>query len=346
MGNNERTIYDDIEQGLLEAPVVGTAIDAGAMAMRLHYRIIQFRGVRMFKPRNLREHYIVMDRAAFERAVYPLIGGMSRNRLNDVFHYLYHTAEDLTANDHLIVFGAGTKHPVVWDMEMLEVRTDISPDDCVWNTPYSIEEYDEPIPTIMELANGSKSLYSDIIQSLAPVIMAKKPVGVVWWAGGDMDNKNALIRVLREVFPSQISNLSVQQLTGGRSNTPLLNGALGNISEDDGQVTDNELYKNLGSHQDFATHLYHSQRGIVIQGNVHHIFSVETAPKFSDRNLSTDLRTHILQFGERVDGEPLAAIDSSFYGQLIAEICKHAVRIKRRGYQYKWRAATRTASSL
>jgi len=339
MRESEQAIYDQIERQLGRPVTAVMTIDEAATAVMARHRIVRFRNSIMIKTRKPYGQFVPMDKATFDQIAYPLVMGMPTRRINDTFHYLRSTAKDLTANDHFILFGAGTNHQIVWDMEALEVRTDISPDDCVWRSLYAPMHITKPVKFIMDLADGNVELYSDIMQSLAPLIMTKKPDGVIWWAGDGTDSKLAITRALNEIFPGQLSNISVKQLNGGRSNTSLLNGVLGNIAEDSGQVTNAEIYKSIGAHEDFNMHKYHSQKGIEIRGNVHHVFLVDSAPRFYARSLSISRRTHVVPFGHN-DKNLAYRLPDNQLGQLVAEMCRYAAAIKHQGYRYEWSGVT------
>lgn len=340
MRDNEQAIYDQIERELLELPAANSAVDAAAMVVSLHYRIVRFRGTVMIKVPKPYPQYVPMDREMFEGAIRPLLGYMPRRSVNEVFAQVCNTANNLTAYEHCILLGAGTNRQAVWDMERLEVRADVLPDDCVWRSPYALLSATKPIKFIMNLAGGDASLYSDIMQSLAPLVMAQKPVGVIWWIGDNVDGKHALFDALNKIFPDQLTSLTVKQLNGGRSNTPLLNGALGNMAIDSsGQITNTEIYKSIGTHEDFSMHQYHTQNGIIVRGNVHHIFAASHAPTFYTRNLSIDRRTHTVPFSQV--GNNQGTPPNSLSGQLLAEMCRYAQIIKQQGYSYKWSEAGR-----
>jgi hypothetical protein len=344
MRESEQAIYDQIDRQLGRPATAVMTIDDAATTVLMRHRVIRFRDNAMIKVQKPYMHFASMDKEAFDQIAYPLIGGISRNRMSDTFAYLRGTAENFIDNDRYILFGAGTNYPTVWDMEKLEMRTDVLPDDCVWRSPYTMKEpafthRDKPIPFILSLAGGNTGLYSDIMQSFAPLLMARKPDGVIWWTGDGTDDKLAIINALHKIFPNQLSAISVKQLIGGRSNTPLLNGVLGNIAEDSGQITDTEIYKNIGTHQNFRVHKYHSQHGIEIRGNVHHIFSANNAPNFITKSLSAQWRTHVIPFSEQLGSEPPPTITDDFLGRLIGEMCRYAVRIKQQGYVYRWSGA-------
>lgn len=339
MRESEQAIYDQIER-VLGRPVAATlSINDAAMAVLTRHCIARFRGNAMVKTRKPYERFAPMSKDVFDQIAYPLVGGMPRSRMNDTFAYVSSVARDITANDHYILFGAGTSSQTVWDMERLEIRTDIFPDDCVWRSPYAPIPTTKPIKLILNLAGGDEGVYSDIMQSLAPLVMAIKPDGVIWWIGEDVRGKSILTDALNKIFSDQLTSLTVKQLNGGRSNTLLLNGVLGNIAVDSGgQITNTQIYKSIGSHEDFFMHRWHSQGGIVVRGNVHHIFSTDHAPTFYTRNLSIDRRTHTVPFSRA--GNTQATSPNNFYGQLIAEMFRYAVRLRRQGYCYEWSRAT------
>lgn len=335
MRESEQELYDQIERQLGRPATAVLAIDHAATAIMAQHRIVRFRNKVMVKAPKPHEKFLPLDKASFEQIAHPSIIGMPRRRINDTFDYLRSAAKDLTANDHYILFGAGTSRQTVWDMEALEVRTEISADDCVWRSPYALPLVTKPVEFIMDIVDNNMGLYSDILQSLAPLLMATKPDGVIWWTGDGTDGKLAITEALNRIFPDQLTSLSVKQLVGGRSNTPLLNGALGNIAEDSGLVTSTEIYKSIGSHEDFSMHRWHGQDCVTIRGDAHHIFLANNPPRFYVKGLSIDRRTQVVPFGRQDKGQTRRLPDNQL-GQLISEMCRYAVIIKRQGYRYEW----------
>jgi len=278
--------------------------------------------------------------------------------MNDVFAFLGNTAEDLSGNDHLIAFGLeeasdnGFYHEsaltVVWDMDALEMRSDQKPTDCIWRSPYGkISAGGKRLKFIMDLANNDEGVYDDIMQSLAPLVMARKPDGVIWWIGDGANGKSTLMDAIYKIFPGQLSSLTVKRLVDGRD-TPSLNGTLGNIVKEssEGRVEDTEIYKAIGTHENFRVHKFHSQDDIEIQGNLHHIFSANTIPSFNDKGFSARRRTFIVPFTNRFDSDPTfeqKTFTPEMFGQLITEMCKYAIRLRAQGYRYKWSAQTLSA---
>ena len=258
MRDDEQALYDQIDRELaghtfvakLSPESSALSIESAAKIVSQHHRIIRFRGKPMIKVYEPFEHYTLIDRNKFEDIAYPLLGGISKGAMGNVFACICASAEDITANDHFILFGVGTKYQTVWDMDKLEIRTDIHPDDCFWRTPYRPSESRQPIPYIIQLAGGDTGIYGDIMQSIAPIIMGQKPDGVIWWTGDNVNANNTLTDALTRLFPSHLSHLSVRQLNGGRSSTGQLNYVIGNMAADNGQITDTEMYKYIGAHVD------------------------------------------------------------------------------------------------
>lgn len=335
MRESEQELYDQIERQLGRPATTAPTVHDAATAVMGQRRIIRFRNRTLVKVPKPHERFVPLDSASFEQIAAQAVIGIPQRRINDTFGYVQRTAKDLTVNDRYILFGAGTSRQTVWDMETLEERADISPDDCVWRSPYALPLFAEPVEFIMDLVGNDMRLYSDILQSLAPLLMAMKPDGVIWWTGDDTDGKLSIAEALSRIFPDQLASLSVKQLIGGRSNTPLLNGALGNIAEDRGLVTSTEIYKSIGTHEDFSMHRWHGQDRITIRGNVHHIFLTSNPPRFLVKGLSIERRTQVVPFGHQ-DKNPRRSLSDNQLGQLIAEMCRYAVIIKRHGYCYEW----------
>lgn len=324
-------------------------------------RVARFRGRPMVMENMPFPHWVPLHKERFDRIGYPILGGVTRSRMNDVFAFLGNTAEDLTGNDHLIAFGVadpqdasyqefvdGRAANVVWDMEQLEMRSDVTVDDCVWRSPYGkIPNHGKPVKFIMELANNDAGIYDDIMQSLAPMVMARKPDGVIWWIGDGANGKSTLMDAIYRIFPGQLSSLTVKRLVDGRD-TPSLNGTLGNVVKEssEGRIEDTEIYKAIGTHENFRVHKFHSQDDIEIQGNLHHIFSANTIPIFNDKGFSARRRTFVVPFTRRFESDPTfeqKTFTPEMFGQLITEMCRYAIRLREQGYRYKWSAQTRSA---
>lgn len=338
-------------------------VSANAKTVGEYVQVSRFRGRPMVLVLKPYPHYTPLHREAFDRIAYPILGGVSRSRMSDVFAYLGNTAQDLTANEGRILFGVAVadvvieadtdlehfvkNKPRVWSSDDLSWEPIGSEDQCIWRSPYAPMPVTAPIPFIMSLAGGSQGKYDDIMQSLAPLVMTKKPDGVMWWIGDGANGKSTLMDALYKIFPGQLSSINVKRLTDGRD-TPSLNGTLANIVKEssEGRIEDTEIYKSIGTHENFRVHKFHSQDDIEIRGNLHHIFSANSIPSFNDKGYSARRRTFIIPFTERFDSDPNfeeKTFTPTMFGQLITEMCNYAQRIKDQGYRFKWSADTLAA---
>lgn len=354
---------DIVVPGQTAAEIPFTIVQKNTQTVAEQYRVIRFRGRGMIMVYEPYPHFIPLHKENFDRIAYPLLGGVSRSRMNDCFSYLVNTAEDLTPYEDLILFGsteagedgkpknlAEGALTTVWDMDELMISS-APPSSCVWRSPYAkvVPPKDEngqriPIKWIMDLAGGDRDVYDDIMQSIAPLIMKRKPDGVVWWVGDGANGKSTLMDAIYRIFPGQLSSITVKRLTDGRD-TPSLNGTLGNIVKEssEGRIDDTEIYKSIGTHENFRVHKFHSQDDIEIRGNLHHIFSANTIPSFNDKGYSARRRTIVIKFTQRFESDPLfeqKTFTPEMFGQLIMELAIYANQIKRQGYRYKWSAKT------
>lgn len=350
-----------------EAKIFPTVVSQSGDTLAQNYRVVSFRGRAMIEVHDPYPHFVPLHRERFDKMAYPLLGGVSRGRMGDVFAYLGNTAQDLTANEDLIGFGVSLaearieadtdiafmhKHkPAVWNMRELAWEFGEEMSNCIWRSPWPRigVEAGERVAFILSLAGGDVDVYDDIMQSIAPLVMAKKPDGVIWWVGDGANGKSTLMDALYKIFPGQLSSITVKRLTDGRD-TPSLNGTLANIVKEssEGRIDDTEIYKSIGTHENFRVHKFHSQDDVEIRGNLHHIFSANTIPSFNDKGYSARRRTFIVPFNCRFESDPTfeeRTFTPELFGQLISEMCKYAQRLKDQGYRYKWSAATLAAKA-
>lgn len=303
-------------------------------------RIVRFHDRLLTETRKPYRHYVPLQKEQFGQRIYQAHGWASRTQMNRLYDNSCFTAKDLSQNSHYIVFGN-----TVWDTERLTMRNDISPADCVWHSPYSLASSNHaPVPLVMDFAGDDQGLYDDIMQSIAPLVMANKPEGIIWWLGDNTAGMSALAEALHHLFPGQLATLSMKQLSG-RQVLPELNKVIGNVAAEisDGRVVDTDIYKSLASHDDFSVHRYHSQSGLTIHGNVHHIFTTTKRPTFTTVNHAVLRRTIIIPIAS-----PMASsltyrhqsISDAVLKQLATEILNYAKRIKRQGGRYEWSPAT------
>lgn len=358
------------QQAETDAKSVGV-IAAGAMLIRQHEQIVRFRNKPMILITKPFPHYTVLHKERFDRVAYALMGGVTRARVADLFAFLSNTSEDMTDNQFQILFGVDPRHmdiqadtdllhlfdhkPRVWDMESLSwvMAAGEDTNSIVWRSPYPVikpyDEKPEPVPFVMSLAGGDQGVYDDIMQSLAPLLMAKKPDGVIWWVGDGANGKSTLMDAIYKIFPGQLSSLTVKALTDARD-TVNLNGNLANVVKEssEGRIEDTEIYKAVGTHENFSTHKFHSQETVEINGNMHHIFSANAIPTFNDKGFSARRRTFIVPFNQTFASDPnfeAKTFTPQMFGQLIAEMARYAVRLRQQNYRYKWSATTLAAKA-
>jgi hypothetical protein len=304
-------------------------------------KIIRFRNRAMVLLTSPYSHYVPLRRELFDNLIYPILGGVSRSTMSDVFAYISNTALDMSEAEGRIGFGLG-EDAKVWDMNKLVWRE--SAIETVWRSPYAPVKGSERIQFILDLAGGDEGVYDDILQSLAPLVMNRKPDGVIWWVGDGANGKSTLMDALYRIFPGQLASITVKRLVDGRD-TPSLNGILGNIVKEssEGRVEDTEIYKAVGTHENFRVHRFHSQDDIEVMGNVHHIFSANLIPTFNDKGYAARRRTFIIPFREHFESNPAfeaTVFTPELFGRLIAEICKYAAKLGARKHRYVWSGVT------
>lgn len=326
-----------------------SAVQVGAAIMAEQVRFARFRGRPMVEVSEPYPHFVPLTRERFDELGYARLGGQSRSRMADIFAFISNTAPDLTMADNLIGFGDR-----VWDMQTLKF-IEHDPRNTVWRSPYAPAPAPEapttfpPNSFIMDLAGGDDGVYDDIMQSLAPLVMDNKPDGVIWWVGNGANGKSTLMEAIYRIFPGQLSSLTVKSLTDGRD-TPRLNGTLANVVKEssEGRIDDTEIYKAVGTHEDFTIHKFHSQDTMTIRGNLHHIFSGNSVPTFNDKGWSARRRTFIVPFVQRFPSDPnfeARTFTPELFADLVAEMCRYAVRLRDQGLRYKWSAATLAAKA-
>jgi len=200
------------------------------------------------------------------------------------------------------------------------------------------------MPLIMDLAKVDQGVYDDIMQSCAPLIMDKKPTGVIWYLGGGANGKSTLVHLLYRIFGPYLTEITVKQLEDERD-TPQLNGKLGNICKEssEGFVEDTRTYKSIGTHENFGVHKFHSQDMVQIEGNVHHIFSANNIPTFGDKSYGARRRTLVIPFQNQFKPDEMfeeKTFTNKFIERFIAELVKYAHQLKDQNYEYEFSPTT------
>lgn len=308
-----------------------------AIVLQKQTRIARFKGSVIIEIDN-KWHEMTSD--LFAEACYRQFGfGINKSTIADLEHLFRTTAADLSNRAHLIDFGGA-----VWNMKKLEWDQSVDPSDCVYRVDWQPSGDDKPIPFIMDLAKGDKGVYADIMQTVAPIIMDKKPTGVVWYLGGGANGKSTLVHLLYKIFGPYLTEITVKQLEDERD-TPQLNGKLANICKEssEGFVEDTRTYKSIGTHENFSVHKFHSQDMVEIEGNVHHIFSANNIPTFGDKSYGARRRTLVIPFQNQFPPNELfeeETFTDEFIERFIGEMVKYAGVLKDQKFEYQFSGTT------
>lgn len=307
-----------------------------AEQLRYDTEIVRFKGATFIQEGD---KFSDMSSDRFAEACYTLFGsGLTKSRINDLEHLFRTTAPDLSHRAHLISFGEK-----VWDTKKLE-WSEVPAEDCVYRIPYKPVERKGRLPFIMDLACGDEGVYDDIMQSVAPLVMDKKPTGVIWYLGQGANGKSTLVHLLYLIFSTYLTELTVKQLEDERD-TPQLNGKLGNVCKEssEGFIEDTRTYKSIGTHEGFSVHKFHSQDMVTIEGNIHHIFSANNIPTFGDKSYGARRRTLVIPFNARFKPDETfedRTFTKAFIEEFLAEILHYAVQLKKQNYEYKFSPTT------
>lgn len=259
---------------------------------------------------------------------------ITRSMVQDLEHSFRNTAKDMSNRSHLISFG-----DKVWNTKKAKWDVLATQEECIYGIKYEPREPITRIKFIMDLACGDEGLYDDIMQSVAPLLLHRKPTGVIWYLGNGSNGKSSLVHLLYLVFGEYLTEVTVKQLEDERD-APLLNGKLGNICKESSEafISDTRTYKSIGTHESFLVHKFHSQEMTSVNGNVHHIFSANNIPTFSDKSDGAKRRTLIIPFNNRFDSDETfedRTFTEEFIEEFIGEMMKYAQTIKSRNYTYE-----------
>lgn len=283
----------------------------------------------------------------FEGLFYDTFGGLSNSSIKETFSMVRGTASDRSSYARYIGLGDGR----VWDMTKAEFTDALPAEDCIYASPASPSEEHRELADkfLLDVANGDEGVVNDIVQSMAPLLLTKKPSGVIWWQGRGANGKTATMDVLYKLFPGHLSGLTLKQLEDERD-TPVLNGKLGNIVREssEGRIEDSRTYKAVGTHEPFFVHKFHSQDLIEIDGTLHHIFSTNNMPSFADKTEGARRRTLIVQFRNKFTDDPTfeeRTFTSDFLNGFLQVLIDAAKSMRDNGYKYDWSETTQAVKS-
>lgn len=304
---------------------------------------IQFKGQTLFSGTGTKGFRQLTERD-FSKIAYEAFGnGVSKGNISDLQHAISAVAPDWSHTDHLFAF-----RDQVWDMNKLEFVDDQF--QYVYSTsieaqPHDSKGYKNAWNFVLELAQNDEELAHDYLQGIAPLLMHRKPNGVLWFVGDGANGKSSLIDAIYRLIGAQfLTSITTAGLEDGRD-TPSLNGKLGNIVREssEGRVEDTERYKAIGTHENFNVHKFHSQDSIEIIADFHTIFNANNIPVFSDKTKGARRRTLILPFLAHFSDDPTfeaRTFTDEFLGGFATLLMEETLVIRDNGYRYKWSDAT------
>lgn len=312
-----------------------------AQQLAQKYRIVRFRGAVLYRADDGWEP---LSYDEFARMCYKVHGaGIRQTQIKDLQHLFFTSSDDLTKYAHFIGLPDGR----VWDMKKLKFTDKVSAEDCIYTTAINPTDGDTHRKWLEEVTLGDKDLADDIIKAIAPIFMAKKPFGVFWFLGNGANGKSTTLKALYAIFGSEapfthnrwFSQLTVKQIEDERD-TPMINGKLGNVclESNDGHVKDTGGYKNLAEHSTFNVHKFNSQDGTMVDGNVHTIFNANNIPTFADKTQGVRRRTFTIPFKASFPQD--SSFDEKLFSRkgfledLLGEILRTTVKLKKNGYNY------------
>lgn len=318
-----------------------------AVKLAQKFRIVRFRGAVLYRADDGWEP---LSYDEFARMCYQVHGaGIRQTQIKDLQHLFFTSSDDLTKYAQFIAMPDGR----VWDMKRLEFTDKVSHEDCIYTTGTNPTDGNSHRRWLEEVTLGDKDLADDIIKAIAPIFMAKKPFGVFWFLGNGANGKSTTLKALYAIFGSAapythnrwFSQLTVKQIEDERD-MPMINGKLGNVclESNDGHVKDTGGYKNLAEHSTFNVHKFNSQDGTIVDGNVHTIFNANNIPTFADKTQGVRRRTFTIPFkasfpqDSSFDEKLFSKED--FLSDLLGEILRTTVAIKKNGYNYDFSEQT------
>lgn len=304
----------------------------------MDWKFIYFKGGNLMSGPGTRG-FIPFNSRKFGALVQKQKPGTSENMINDFAKTIQTLSPDWSHLDHLICFG-----DKIWDMKKLEFVDDEL--EWVYSTSTKpVRDTKKAMKFLMELAQGNEALAHDYLQGMAPLVMYRKPAGVIWFVGDGSNGKSSLIDAIYRVFgDSHLSSLTTSAIEDGKA-TPTLTGILGNIVREasEARVEDTASYKAIGTHEPFSVRRLYTQDTIKIETNFHTIFNANNIPVFSDKTKGARRRTLVVPFNAHFPDNPTFEDETftpEFLGGLLTLILEEAKVIRDNNNRYKWSDAT------
>ena len=321
---------EDIKAARIKALMTGAGWD-----------YIYFKGSNLMRGPGTRG-FIRFDSRKFGSMVQERYSGTSENMIKDFAKTVQTMAPDWSELDNFIAFGEK-----VWDMKTLSFDPDQL--DYVYSSPITPNDNTEPVMDFLkQLARGDEDLARDYLQAIAPLVMYRKPTGVIWFVGDGANGKSSLINALYRLMDGRyLASLTTAAIEDGKA-TPVLTGIIGNIVREssEARVEDTERYKAIGTHEPFAVRQLYTQENITVDTNFHTIFNANNVPVFSDKTQGARRRTLIVPFKAHFQDDPTfedRTFTPEFLGGLVTLLLEEAKVIRDNGYRYRWSEATVSA---
>lgn len=284
----------------------------------------------------------------FTELCYDYLPFPSTQDIKELYDAFTHMSPDITDEArNKILLGDYS----VWEMDTLKQRPLKDEELIVYSTQYSPNDKHAELAQkfLLDLAKGDENLVEDYLQTLAPLFMAKRPTGVIWFVGDGANGKSSLIDAMYRLIGNFLTSVTTSALEDGRD-TLKLNAILGNLVRESSEVrvNDTERYKALGTHEPFDVHKFHSQDGFTVDADFHTIFNANNIPTFADKTDGTRRRTIIVPFPNKfpVDEEfNDRTFTEDFLSGLLWLILEKAKFLKKNHYRYQFSPATQTAKS-
>lgn len=304
------------------------------------YRFIYFKGADLMSGPGTRG-FVPFDHRLFSRLVHDQNHGTTENMVADFAKTVKTLADDWTDKGHLIAF-----YDRVWDMKKLDFTHDL---DFVYSTDIALQPpgspgYEAASAFLLQLAENNTGLYNDYKQALAPLFMARKPSGVIWFVGNGANGKSALLNALYLLLGKYFSSVTTSQLEDGKI-IPALAGVLGNIVRESSEmrVEDSGNYKSVGTHELLSVRKLYTQEAVTIPADFHTIFNANNVPTFGDKTQGVRRRTLIIPFNAHFSDDPTfedKTFTPEFLGGLAMLLLEETRVVADNGYRYQWSPET------
>lgn len=290
--------------------------------------------------------YRPLEYDTFRQMAYLKYPGILESNIRDIHYELTALAPDRTPYGHLFATATYTGNPRVWDMRAVQWDDSVeSLLGAVYQTrivPTDSDTARAKVWTFLtELGAGDSSLANDYLQACAPLLLERKPAGVIWFVGDGANGKSSLINLLYRLFGPYLTSLTAAAIEDGRA-VPSLRGALGNIVREssESRIEDSERYKAIGTHEPLTVRLMRSNETTTVTSGFHTIFNANNIPTFADKTQGARRRTLVVPFPAHFKDDSNfedRTFTPAFQGAFLQLLTEAAVEVAQHGYQWSER---------